>query len=94
MSLFDDVFEIETKYHNFIAFLLILTRILSYQDCSIVRNLFLLLLTKVCILLKLKIISLEILVEWLYPFFAVSYSDFGVFMGPGRPNEYTEHATP
>ena len=71
ISLFDDVFEIKTKYHNFIAFLLILTHTLSYQDGIIVRSLFLPLLTKVCILVKLKIISLEILVQccWLYPFY-------------------------
>ena len=37
----DDVFEIKTKYHNFIVILLILTHILSYQDGIIIRSLFL-----------------------------------------------------
>ena len=47
MSLSDDVFEIKTKYHNFIVILLILTHILSYQDDFIVRSLLLPLFPKV-----------------------------------------------
>ena len=43
----DDVFEIKTKYHNFIVIFLILTHILSCQDGIIVRSLFLPLFAKV-----------------------------------------------
>ena len=37
----NDVFEIKTKYHNFVVILLILTHILSYQDGIIVPSFFL-----------------------------------------------------
>ena len=45
-SLSDDVFEIKRKYHNFVAFLLILFHVLGYQDGIIVRSLFLPLLIR------------------------------------------------
>ena len=47
ICLSDDVFEIKTKYHNFIVILLILTHILSYQGDIILRSLFLSLFPKV-----------------------------------------------
>ena len=63
MSLSDDVFEIKTKYHNFIVIPLILTHILSYQDGIIVRSSFLPIFAKVVGWFWILSISNSFLVE-------------------------------